>query len=67
MAVSQYKVLMTMQKSFFNWFLTVTLLITANQSLAEEANPQVMLKTEAGDMVIELYPKAAPGYRGQLC
>ena len=51
---------MTMQKSLYNLLLTVALLITANLSIAEEANPQVMLKTEAGDIVIELYPKAAP-------
>ena len=51
---------MTMQKSFYNLVLTVALLITADLAIAEEANPQVMLTTEAGDIVIELYPKAAP-------
>lgn len=51
---------MTMQKSLYNLLLTMALLITANLSIAEEANPKVMLKTEAGDIVIELYPKAAP-------
>lgn len=51
---------MTMQKSFYSLMLTLALLLTANLSLAEDANPQVMLKTEAGDIVIELFPKAAP-------
>jgi len=32
----------------------------ANVSLAEKANPQILLKTNLGDIKVELYPKEAP-------
>ena len=34
--------------------------IIASPSWAEVNNPQVMLSTEKGDIVVELFPKQAP-------
>ena len=40
--------------------IKIALLFTASQCWAENNNPQVILNTEKGDIVIELFPQQAP-------
>ena len=44
--------------------IKLTLLFVASPSWTENNNPQVMLNTEKGDIVVELFPKQAPITRG---
>lgn len=47
-------------KNFATQLVMVVTLLTAGISQSAEENPQVQLKTEMGNIVLELYPKAAP-------
>jgi peptidyl-prolyl cis-trans isomerase B (cyclophilin B) len=47
-------------KSLLSSLAGLLLLALAGQTAAEEANPQVLMQTSMGDIVIELYPQKAP-------
>ena len=49
-----------MRKSIYSLIVGFAAMIAVSLTHADQANPQVLMKTEKGDILIELYSKAAP-------
>lgn len=49
-----------MRKPIYSLILGFAALVAATLVQAEQANPQVLFKTEKGDILVVLYPQAAP-------
>ena len=49
-----------MKKSFYKMVVSLVLVLSAAPAYAASTNPQVLFKTDKGDILVELYPKKAP-------
>ena len=49
-----------MKKSFYKIVVSLALVLSAAPAYAASNNPQVLFKTDKGEILVELYPKKAP-------
>ena len=49
-----------MRNTFYSLLISAFMLALPTLAQAEDVNPQVVIKTDMGDILVELYPKEAP-------